>query len=191
MSSDNYNAIILPADYAGDFEKTFNGTGPFKIEKYTPKVGATFVRNDGYWGPKALLDRIEFLFFTDMQPQILALQGDQVDVINQLRSWPGVGLLNDPNIEIIALQVRGAPAGAHALRHGAVRGQAGPAGHRLGLDRPRIVQGLFMGRAKIGNDSPFVAALSPPPTRRAAARDRHRQGQGSSGRSRQAQAASR
>jgi peptide/nickel transport system substrate-binding protein len=28
ISSDNYNAIILPADYAGDFEKSFNGTGP-------------------------------------------------------------------------------------------------------------------------------------------------------------------
>ena len=40
VSSDNYNAIILPADYAGDFEKTFVGTGPFKLDKYTAKVGA-------------------------------------------------------------------------------------------------------------------------------------------------------
>src|SRR5882762_7922323 len=40
VSSDNYNAIILPANYGHDFEKNFIGTGPFKFEKYTPKVGA-------------------------------------------------------------------------------------------------------------------------------------------------------
>ncbi len=50
VSSDNYNAIIVPADYDGDFEKSFIGTGPFKLEKYTPKVGASFVRNPDYLG---------------------------------------------------------------------------------------------------------------------------------------------
>ena len=44
---------------------------------YTPKVGASFVRNDDYWGEKALPARVEFLFFADIQPQILALQGGQ------------------------------------------------------------------------------------------------------------------
>ena len=96
VSSDNYNAIVLPADYAGDFEKTFIGTGPFKLEKFTPKVGASFVRNDDYWGPKALLDRIEFVFYTDIQPQILALQGGQIDVINQLPVLAGVACSTTP-----------------------------------------------------------------------------------------------
>ncbi|RVC65941.1 peptide ABC transporter substrate-binding protein, partial [Mesorhizobium sp. M2A.F.Ca.ET.046.02.1.1] len=45
VSSDVYNAVILPADYAGDFEKNFNGTGPFKLESFRPKQGASFVRN--------------------------------------------------------------------------------------------------------------------------------------------------
>ena len=67
VSSDNYNAIIIPADYAGDFEKNFIGTGPFKLEKYTPKVGASFTRFDGYWGPKALPDRTEWIFYQDLQ----------------------------------------------------------------------------------------------------------------------------
>ena len=73
VSNDNYNAIILPASYSGDYEKTFIGTGPFKIEKYTPKVGASFVRNDQYWGTKALPDRVEFTFYGEMQPMILAM----------------------------------------------------------------------------------------------------------------------
>ena len=158
VSSDNYNAIVLPADYAGDFEKTFNGTGPFKLEKFTPKVGASFVRNDGYWGPKALLDRTEFVFFTDIQPQILALQGGQIDVINELPVLAGVGLLNDPNIDIIALK-----SVAHQQVH--MRCDMDPfqdarvrRAIALCLDRPRIVQGLMKGRASLGNDSPFAAA---------------------------------
>jgi peptide/nickel transport system substrate-binding protein len=157
VSSDNYNAIILPADYAGDFEKTFNGTGPFKLEKFTPKVGASFVRNDDYWGPKALLDRTEFTFFTDIQPQILALQGGQLDVINQLPVLAGVGLLNDPNIDIISLKSVG-----HQQVH--MRCDMDPfqdarvrRAIALCLDRPRIAQGLMKGKAAIGNDSPFAA----------------------------------
>jgi len=79
VSTDNYNAVILPADYKGDFEQNMNGTGPFKLDKYTPKVGASFVRNDDYWGSKPLPDRVELGFYSDYQPQILALQGGQLD----------------------------------------------------------------------------------------------------------------
>ncbi|MFO1037556.1 MAG: ABC transporter substrate-binding protein [Geminicoccaceae bacterium] len=157
VSSDNYNAIILPADYAGDWEKTFIGTGPFRIEKFIPKVGASFVRNDDYWGPKALLDRTEFTFFNDIQPQILALQGGQIDVINQLPVLAGVGLLNDPNVNIISLK-----ATTHQQVH--LRNDAEPfqdprvrRAVALCLDRARIVQGLMKGRAQVGNDSPFAA----------------------------------
>ena len=158
VSSDNYNAIILPADYAGDFEQTFNGTGPFKLEKFAAKVGASFVRNDGYWGPKALPDRTEFTFFADIQPQILALQGGQIDVISQLPVLAGVGLLTDPNVDIIALK-----SVAHQQVH--MRCDMDPfqdarvrRAIALCLDRPRIVQGLMKGKAAIGNDSPFAAA---------------------------------
>src|SRR6201999_3328394 len=62
VSSDNYNCIILPASYKGDYEHNWDGTGPFKLDKFTPKVGASFVRNDAYWGDKALPDRTEFTY---------------------------------------------------------------------------------------------------------------------------------
>ena len=158
VSSDNYNAIILPADYAGDFEKTFNGTGPFKLEKFTPKVGASFVRNDGYWGPKALPDRTEFVFFTDIQPQILALQGGQIDVINQLPVLAGRRPAERPQHRHHRPQVGGAPAGAHALRHGPVQGRAGAARHRLVPGPAAARAGPDEGQGAVGNDSPFAAA---------------------------------
>jgi peptide/nickel transport system substrate-binding protein len=156
VSSDNYNTIILPADYAGDFEKNFIGTGPFKLEKYTPKVGASFLRNPDYWGAKALPERTEFSFYADMQPQILALQGHQVDVIAQVPVIEGIALLNDPNVAITSLR-----SSAHTQVH--MRTDMAPFNDKrvrraiaLCLDRKKLVKGLFRDRADIGNDSPFA-----------------------------------
>ncbi|UVK44237.1 ABC transporter substrate-binding protein [Mesorhizobium sp. AR07] len=157
LSSDNYNAVIIPASYKGDYEKSFDGTGPFKIEKYTAKVGASFVRNEDYWGPKALPERTEFTFFADMQPQILALQGGQVDIINQMPVLAGVALLSDPNIDIISLK-----SSAHQQLH--MRCDDGPLKDArvrraiaLCLDRDKLAAGLMKGRSALGNDSPFAA----------------------------------
>lgn len=158
VSSDNYNAIILPANHAGDYEKTFDGTGPFKLEKYTPKVGASFLRNETYWGTKALPARTEFVFFSDIQPEILALQGGQIDIINQLPALAGVALLSNPNVEIISLK-----AVTHHQLH--MRCDMDPfkdprvrRAIALTLDRGKLVQGLMRGRASLGNDSPFAPA---------------------------------
>jgi peptide/nickel transport system substrate-binding protein len=159
VSTDNYNAIIVPAEYPENFEASMIGTGPYKLEKYTPKVGASFVRNDDYWGPKPTADRIEANFFDGYQPQILALQGGQIDIIQQMPVLQGVGLLADPNFEIIST-----PSSAHQQVH--MRVDLDPFKDKrvrraiaLCLDRPAIVQGLMKGKAQIGNDSPFMAAF--------------------------------
>ncbi len=159
VSTDNYNAVIVPADNPANYEETMIGTGAFKLEKYTPKVGASFVRNPDYWGGPANADRIELNFYDDYQPQILALQGGQVDVIQQIPVLQGVGLLNDPNVDIIST-----PSTAHQQVH--MRTDVEPFKDKrvrravaLCLDRPNIVQGLMKGRAQLGNDSPFAAAF--------------------------------
>ena len=156
VSSDNYNAVILPADYAGDYEKTFPGTGAFKLEKFTPKVGASFVRNPDYWGPMALPERTEFSFYGDLQAELLALQGHQVDIVNPVPVQGGQGVLKDPNFKVIAV-----PSSAHQQVH--MRTDMAPFTDKrvrraiaLCLDRHLLVKGLFNGRAKRGNDSPFA-----------------------------------
>jgi peptide/nickel transport system substrate-binding protein len=156
VSSDNYNAIILPADYAGDYEKTFEGTGPFKLDKFVPKVGASFVRNPDYWGAKPLPDRLEFSFYGDQQSQILAMQGHQVDIVAQFSAIGGQALLNAPDVNLIALK-----SSAHTQVH--MRCDIDPFKDKrvrqavgLALNRAGIVQGLFRGKADLGNDSPFA-----------------------------------
>jgi peptide/nickel transport system substrate-binding protein len=158
VSSDNYNAIIIPADYKGDFEKTMIATGPFKLESYTPKVGAVFVRNPDYWGGPALLERVEITYYTDYQPQILALQAGELDMMEQAPVLQAVGILNDPNINVISL-----PSTAHQQVHMRTDKPqfTDPRVRRaiaLCLDRDALVKGLMKGRAQKGNDSPFAAA---------------------------------
>jgi peptide/nickel transport system substrate-binding protein len=158
VSTDNYNAIITPAEFPEDFEATMIGTGPMKMEKYTPKVGASFVRNTDYWGAQALPDRVEVVFYDDYQPQILALQGGEIDIIQQLPVLQAVGLLSDPSVNIISI-----PSSAHSQVH--MRTDMAPFQDKrvrqavaLTLDRPKIVAGLMRGKAQLGNDSPFIPA---------------------------------
>jgi peptide/nickel transport system substrate-binding protein len=156
VSSDNYNAIILPASYAGGFESHFNGTGPFKLERYQAKVGASFVRNPAWWGGAVLPDRTEFTFYADQQPQVLALQGGQVDVIQQVVVQGGQALLNNPDVALIRQK-----SSTHRQVH--MRCDQGPFTDKrvrqalaLTLDRPAIVKGLLRGYSDLGNDSPFA-----------------------------------
>lgn len=158
VSTDNYNAVILPADFPEDFEAAMVGTGPFTLEKYTPKVGASFLRNADYWGAAPLPDRIEAVFYDDYQPQILALQGGEIDVIQQVPVLQATGLLSDPSLGIISI-----PSSSHSQVH--MRTDMDPWKDKrvrqavaLTLDRPKLVDGLMRGKAKIGNDSPFMAA---------------------------------
>ncbi len=156
VSSDNFNAIILPANYAGGFERDFNGTGPFRLEKYTAKAHASFVRNEQYWGAKAIPERVSFSFYDSIQAQVLAMQGGQLDVLLHVPLQGSQALLADPRLNIVALK-----SSAHEQLH--MRTDAGAFTDKrvrraiaLCLNRKNLVQGMFRGRAVVGNDSPFA-----------------------------------
>ena len=157
VSSANYNAIIIPSDLdPADWGQTFEGTGPFKLENFQPRVGATFVRNDAYWGEAANPERMELKFYKEEGPMITAFQGDEVDFVEHFSVSGGRALLDDPNAQVIAIRTA-----THRQLHmrtdkepftdNRVRQAIG-----LALDRPALVDGLWEGRADIGNDSPFA-----------------------------------
>ena len=75
-------------------------------ESYRPREGATFVRNPDYWGPKALPDRIEFKFYSDIQPRLLALQTGEVDMLDAIPVVMSPAIRANPDIRI--MQVRSA-----------------------------------------------------------------------------------
>lgn len=156
LSSDNYNAIIWPADTT-DFESTMIASGPFKLESYTPRVGGVFVRNDEYWDGAPLLDRVEVNFYDDTQPQVIGLLGGQVDLIQQIVAQGSQAILDNPIAKIIRLR-----ANTHRQIHMKTSEGSPFADKRirqamaLTLDRAGYVQGLFRGMAELGNDSPFA-----------------------------------
>ena len=156
VSSDNYNSIILPASYVGDFAKTFPGTGPWKLDNYQEGVGASFARNDDYWGSKALPDRLEVTYAADEAAQVLALQGNQLDIVQQVSVSGAQAILEDPAFQMIVLQ-----SAAH--RQLSMRTDTKPFDDArvrqaiaLAVDRQGIVDGLFQGKSDLGNDSPFA-----------------------------------
>lgn len=156
VSSDNYNLIILPASYTSGFQNSFVGTGPFKIEKYIPKVGCSFVRNESYWGQKALLDRVEFSFYNDIQSQVLALQGGQVDMLAEMSVIAGRAILNNPNFKVVACRSNFTSQMHMRCDVGPFKDKRVRQALALTLNRPEIVKGLFEGYAAVGNDSPFA-----------------------------------
>ena len=157
VSSDNYNAIIVPkgTDYA-KWQKTFMGTGPFKLQSYTTNTGANFTANPDYWGGAPNLASTAFSFYTSQQPQILALQGGQVDVIVQFVVQGAQSLLNNSSYNIIKLKSSG-------HRELSMRNDQAPftdarvrQAVALSLDRPGMVKALLAGDGDLGNDSPFA-----------------------------------
>jgi peptide/nickel transport system substrate-binding protein len=155
-SSDNYNMIILPNGYdPAKWQGTFIGTGPFTLGSYTPKVGAEFVRNESYWGAKALPSTTEFTFYDTQTPGVLALTGGTIDILGQFAVSGGEQLLSG-SYNVIKLK-------SSAHRELSMRCDQSPftdprvrQAVALSLDRPAIVKALFQGYADVGNDSPFA-----------------------------------
>jgi peptide/nickel transport system substrate-binding protein len=162
VSSDNDSAIVLPESYDGNWEKSWVGTGPWTMESYTPKVRASFVRNDKYWGDKAIADRVEYTFFEDEVAMILALQAKNIDVVSNFGVTSGRPILKDggQGYKINALR-----SSAHAPMY--MRVDRPPLGDKrvrqaisLCLDRRQLVDSLLSGYADIGNDSPFAPVFT-------------------------------
>lgn len=156
VSTDNYNAIIVKKDYAGDFETKPIGTGPWKLEKYTPKQGASFVRNPDYWGTKPTFDRAEFTYYADEAALVLGLQSGAIDIAHAVSIAGGKPLAGGYSPNLIS-------STAHRQMH--MRVDQDPFKDKrtrqaiaLTLNRPEIIKGLFDGKADLGNDSPFAPA---------------------------------
>jgi peptide/nickel transport system substrate-binding protein len=157
ISSDNYNLIIVPegTDF-GKWQQTFIGTGPFKLGSYTQNQGAEFVANHDYWGGAPHLAKTSFQFYAGQPAQILALQGQQVDVICQFTAQGAEALLNNSSYRIIKVQ-----SASH--RELSMRNDMAPftdprvrQAIALSMNRPAMVQALLSGDGQVGNDSPFA-----------------------------------
>ena len=158
VSSDNYNTIILPKNYDGDYEQNQNGTGPFKLDKYTQGQSATYVKNPDYWDTERQPnpDNTELRFYAKEPAQVVAVQSGEVNALSHFSATGGRALLTDSNIDVL-----GVKSSVHRQMH--MRTDKEPFTDKrvrqavaLLLDRQGLVDGLFQGKAALGNDSPFA-----------------------------------
>ena len=159
IGSPLYQAVILPANYqVGTFEKTFPGTGPYKLAPngYTPGVGAQFVKNTAYWGGAPALDTVHLVYYNDSASQIQALQAGELDLIDQFSYQEGQGLIKSGQFQIFSSK-------SSVHRELAMRVDVPPFNDKnarvalaLAINRPAILQTLFGGQGVLGNDSPIA-----------------------------------
>ena len=152
-----YNAVILPADYAGDFANNPVGTGPFKLDEYRPQEGARLSRNPDYWdNPLPYLDALELDFYDGSQSQVIAMQGGEADAmlsagyidIRPLFEQDNVRMVNQPTSTHAQVTMRTDKAPFNDVR---VRQAVA-----MAVDRTNAMNTLLGGNATIGNDHPLA-----------------------------------
>jgi peptide/nickel transport system substrate-binding protein len=136
-----------------DFDpKNPDGTGPFKYQSFTPGTSSTFVRNENYWhSGLPHLDSIVTTNIADETSQVNALQSGQVDVVNFL-SEGSVAALQSGGMHVNISDTGG--WGPFTMRTDQkpfddVRVRQA---FRLMVDRKEMLDQVFGGKGKVGND---------------------------------------
>ena len=165
ISAGTYNAVILKTDYSGDWTTNAVGTGPFRLESYSPTEGARFVRNDSYWDRDRLhLDRVEVKFYRDEQSELIALQSGEVDTVltsrvNVLRPIEAddalaVNTVPGTAVTVFTMRVDQSPFDVKEVRQAVA----------VALDRVAINTTLADGSGQFGNDHLVAPAFPVAPT---------------------------
>ena len=145
-------SVVIPKGTT-DFTKPI-GSGPFKVESFSPETGAVLVRNDSYWGEPAKLDRLEIVPIADATARMSAITGGQIDYamgvtptgIETIAEGSGLAV-QDPgpaesNVFVFHLNANRAPFNDPEVRQA----------FRAALDRQKLVDVVFRGKGTVGND---------------------------------------
>ena len=127
--------VILPAG-AENIGVEFNGSGPFIFEEMIAGDRAILRANADYWGGAPSIDRLEFIYFTDQQAGIAAVQGGSVDGIARLDNSSFLGFSGRRQFQHHRYRNQRAPFGAAARRPRTGFGCSRAPGIQAG-DRPR------------------------------------------------------
>ena len=150
------DAGTVDADGVFQPEGTFGtehpiGTGPFKFESWTRGDSLTIVRNDDYWGEKALLDSVIFRPIADNAARLQALQAGDIQGYDLVEPQDIETISADSNLQVIDrppfnVAYVGINVGTPPLDDIAVRQALA-----YGLDRQSVVDNFYAGRAEVAH----------------------------------------
>jgi peptide/nickel transport system substrate-binding protein len=152
--SDNH-ALVLKAE-TKDPSTEFNGTGPFKVQEYSPEDRLVMSANGNYFDqnqPK--LAALEFIFFNDQTAQVEALRGGQVDLVMAVSTDLFTSLEDEDGLILFEVPTNGFDlVRLRADRAPGIDPQVMKA-LKLATDREAIYNLVLQGYGKIGRDSPI------------------------------------
>ncbi len=157
LSSGSYWPIIHRADYkAGTFVSTPQGTGPYVFKSYDPSSGASYTRNNHYWGGKVPASGVEMTFFADDSSASTAMLDGQIDILPNIVYSNATALLKAKDLKVQSVpstENRWLSFRCDRPPFDDVRVRQAVA---YAIDRQALVDTLLGGYASIGNDSPIA-----------------------------------
>jgi peptide/nickel transport system substrate-binding protein len=144
-----YNLMIVPVGYN---PKVPIGTGPFKVASFTPGQASTMTRNPNYWGTSLpYVDTLVITDYSDETAQLNALASNQVDGVNQL-SAASLPRLQQANARAVIADTGGFTPITMRVDQPPFDDVRVRQAFRLVVDRPQMLNVVFSGRGRIGND---------------------------------------
>ena len=107
------SAVADPQAFATDFGLVLTGTGPFTLEEWVPQQQLSFVRNDDYWGEKAILDKMIYTIVPDDNTLLVQLRTGEVQVASSDSAISAIRLAEALEIEGISILENPGPSWKH------------------------------------------------------------------------------
>ncbi|MEU4969335.1 ABC transporter substrate-binding protein [Streptomyces smyrnaeus] len=79
----HYNCYVIPDGSGRSIGRTGIGTGPFRLESFTPAGPGSVTAYQDHWAGRPVLDAISFASVADMSARANALLAGQVDLLSQ------------------------------------------------------------------------------------------------------------
>jgi peptide/nickel transport system substrate-binding protein len=143
---------MLPASAAANEDEFFKkpiGTGPFKFASWTHGDHVVLTANPGYWKPGIpKVEKVTFRFIPELSTRVAAMRAGELHVIDRvwpdmvqtLRSSPGVKVLDTPAVE--------AQRWIFQLAKDPVKDPRVRKAVSLAIDRDVIIKDLLLGYAR-------------------------------------------
>ncbi|WP_409344297.1 glutathione ABC transporter substrate-binding protein [Paenibacillus sp. MBLB4367] len=83
----NEGSILSPkaiAEQSDKLAKNPIGTGPFKFQSWTPGQEMVLVKNDGYWGEKPKVDKVQYKVVPEDTTRVAMVEAGEAQIADQL-----------------------------------------------------------------------------------------------------------
>lgn len=94
-------AIAEHGDDAAWWASNAVGTGPYKLDTFTPKDRMVLTRNDDWWGPKPYFSQVVFLEVPEPATQALMIENGDVDIAYNVPPESLAGYADNPDLQVI------------------------------------------------------------------------------------------